>query len=456
MPLDGKDMKKIISILMGVCLLAGVAYAASITVTLNAGDQAVVTCNGGTIVETPGPSQVVDVCVPFTATPTRSATPTATPIASLTPTPTPAVAPTAFFSIGLGFSDVSPHDLIRTADDRLYAIGNQLYASNFVVYWTTAPGLPTRFTNSVIVNEASTPLSVDAVYDGKTTIHMLALLNNGQVRDETFGTSSNTVTASRTIATNGGIVSGNYSGSEGVVGAYDLSGSLHTVYWSSGNHIIFDGSTQLDSAGNAQHPAIAVSPTDGSITVAWVQTDKTVRVRTFAGGAWGAIQQVSTAPAYVSLDAGISIDQGPSLLIDASGHRHLTYIENWRISAPYDYGRVHYVTNAGGSWVDTDIGSYSHDPALALTSTGQLYIIGHGYNLNAAPCASNNDICLWTKSGGSWSESMFAQHTGSQSFDSSPSVKWSAVGWNRPNAVEFVFFDSGSATPVLYYGRIGQ
>src|SRR5258708_9577120 len=213
-------MKKIISILVGVCLLAGVAYAASITVTLNAGDQAVVTCHGGTIVETPEPSQVVDVCVPFTATPTRTASPTATPIASLTPTP--AVAPTAFFSIGSGFSDVSPHDLIRTADDRIYAIGNQLFGSNFVVYWTTAPGLPTRFTSSVMVNEASTPLSLDAVYDGKTTIHVLALLNNGQVRDETFGSSSNTVTASRTIATNGGARRGEFRGAGGVGRPYVL------------------------------------------------------------------------------------------------------------------------------------------------------------------------------------------------------------------------------------------
>jgi hypothetical protein len=452
-------MKKVISILTGMLLVAGVAYAMSVTVTLNAGDRAAVTCNGGNIFATPGPSQLVAVCVAFTATHTRSVTTTPTAPATRTPTATntPAVAPTTFFAIGPGFADVSPHALVRTADDRLYALGNQFNASHFVVYWTAAPGLATAFTGSLTISEASMPLSLDAVYDGKTTIHLLALLNNGQVRDETFSTLSNTLTAGRTIATNGGMVSGYYAGTEGIAGAYDLSGALHTVYWSSGNHIVFDGSTQLDSAGNAQHPAVAVSPLDGSISVAWVQTDKTVWVRTFSGGTWGPAVQVSTAPVYTSTNSGISIDQGPSLLIDAAGKRHLTYIEDWRISAPYDYGRVHYVTNASGSWVDSYIGAYSHDPALALTGTGQLYLLGHGYALNAAPCTSNADLCEWTQgAGGTWTAQIFAQHTGSQSFDSSPSVKWSAVGWNRPSAVEFVFFDSGSASPVMYYGRIGQ
>src|SRR5206468_12832768 len=49
--------------------------------------------------------------------------------------------------------------------------------------------------------------------------------------------------------------------------------------------------------------------------------------------------QVSTAPAFTAASAGISIDQGPSLLIDAAGKRHLAYIEDWRVSAPYDHGR---------------------------------------------------------------------------------------------------------------------
>jgi hypothetical protein len=166
---------------------------------------------------------------------------------------------------------------------------------------------------------------------------------------------------------------------------------------------------------------------------------------------------VNAAPVYTSTYSGISIDQGPSLLIDTAGKRHVAYIEDWRISAPYDRGRVHYVTNASGSWVDSYIGAYSHDPALALTGTGQLYILGHGYTLNAAPCTSNANLCVWTQgAAGTWTAQIFALHTGSQSFDSSPSVKWSAVGWNRSSAVEFVFFDSGPASPVMYYGRIGQ
>jgi hypothetical protein len=40
------------------------------------------------------------------------------------------------------------------------------------------------------------------------------------------------------------------------------------------------------------------------------------------------------------------------------------------------------------------------------------------------------------------------------SFDSSPSVRWSVVGFNRPNTIEFVFFKTPYDIPTLYYGRL--
>jgi hypothetical protein len=45
----------------------------------------------------------------------------------------------------------------------------------------------------------------------------------------------------------------------------------------------------------------------------------------------------------------------------------------------------------------------------------------------------------------------------SNSFDASVSVKWSVVGWNRPETVEFLFFaalNSNYQSTTLYYGRI--
>jgi hypothetical protein len=53
---------------------------------------------------------------------------------------------------------------------------------------------------------------------------------------------------------------------------------------------------------------------------------------------------------------------------------------------------------------------------------------------------------------------LLAGHPGaSDSFDSSPSVKWGVVGWNRPETVEFLFFsvvNGDYGNPTLYYARL--
>ena len=396
---------------------------------------------------TPTPADTPTPTLPPTATPTASDTPTPTPtVPSPTTTPSPTPAATAFFSLFAGLSDVSPHQIVRTNADRLYVFTPQVYSTVIRAYW--ADGLPVsaaNFSGPAQVAEADYVVTVDAVYDGSTTIYVLALTRNGTVRRYAFDTTTNSFGAGQTLATNAATVTGDYAGSEGVVGAY-AGGALHVVYWSNANHIIYyNTSTQLDSGSSAQHPAIAVAP-NGSLTVAWIQTDKSVRVRTLSGGVWGAVEQVNTANAYTSTSGGISIDQGPSLLIDSAGVRHLTYIEDWRAAAPYDYGRVHYVTNGSGAWIDQYVGVYSHNPALALSSAGQLRLIAHGYALNAT-CTDNADMCYMVRSGSTWSAfQLFAANPAGASFDSSPSG-------NLPGGpIEFLFLDE--IARVLYYGRM--
>jgi len=47
------------------------------------------------------------------------------------------------FGVNTGGSDVIPHQLIRTSDDRLYFFGYAGNASNALkVYWTPSAGLP--------------------------------------------------------------------------------------------------------------------------------------------------------------------------------------------------------------------------------------------------------------------------------------------------------------------------
>jgi hypothetical protein len=388
---------------------------------------------------------------------------------------------TTTFSIGPGWADVIPHQIIRTAEDRLYFFGSKGDSSPVLItYWTAASGMPDSgadFSGSLQINNGANILSTTTVYDGSHIIHVLTNGLDGKIIDRPFDTSSNEYKAAMILATGGATVSGAYVGTSGVTGMMDKSSVLHLAYWSNGNHIVYlaysydvsqdaltkiDGPTQLDTRGSANHPSLAVSPLDGSITVAWVsQAGSPARIltRTKMSGIWGSIATASSAPVWTSANSGVNIDQGPSLVIGLDGVKHLSYIEDWRVTAPNDYGRIHYVTDTGSGWVDQYIGSYSHDPALAITSVGQIYILGHGYPLNTT-CTSLEDLCVYTRnSNGSWAApQVLLTHQGTQSFDSSVSVKWSVIGFNRPDIIEFTFAEVGAGydKPVIYYGRIGS
>jgi hypothetical protein len=159
----------------------------------------------------------------------------------------------------------------------------------------------------------------------------------------------------------------------------------------------------------------------------------------------------------VSRSAGLNIDQGPGLLIDDAGVRHLTYIEDYDETG--EYGRLHHVQGSGSRWLDTQLpASYTHDPALAIRSDGSLFILGHGHPRTTG-CQRSTDLCIWPRpEAGDWSgATVLAQGSDDQGFDASPSVKWSTVGFNRPDLIEFVIFSpiSGNYNRTqLFYGRL--
>jgi hypothetical protein len=423
----------------------------------------------------------------ITRTPTRTPTITATP--SRTPTPVAGVSPTptsasgaVVFSIGTGGTDSTQHQIVRASNDRVYAFVNQQSSNVIRAYRTVNAGLPTSaadFTGPVEVTETSNPISVDAVYDGGTIIHVLVNLQNGQIKDYPFDTSTNTFRSPITLATDGGTFpSSPYVGTTGITGMVDTSGNLHLVYWTGTNHIqhrayTYNSAlntltpavafTQVDSAGSSNHPTIAISPVDNSVTVAWVsEATNPVRILTrtrASNGVWGSIEIASTSPVWHSTSAGLNIDQSPSLIIDPTGVKHLVYIQDFDGTVG-DYGRIHYVTNNGTGWVDQTVNALTHDPALAINTLGEVYIIGHGHPFNSTwgvvTCLSMDDMCTIRKnSNGTWaSPSLLIASSGSAAFDASPSVKWSLVGFNRPEAIEFLFFSTPYDAPVLYYARL--
>jgi hypothetical protein len=379
------------------------------------------------------------------------------------------------FTIGTGYADVIPRQIVRTADDRVYVFAGMVqYTTDIVAYWTQTPGLPEdgAFTGEAVTSVDSDPFSVDAVYDAGTLVHLLVNTRGGKLYDIPFDVTSNSYQSPITLATDMASLEGDYLGTSGVSGLFDRDHMLHIVYWSSGNHITYVSvtydqptntitqvttPTQLDTEGSANHPVLAISPLDGTVTVAWVSEATSparilTRTRDSAGN-WDAEAVISTAPVWISTSGGLNIDQGPSLIIGTDGTRHLAYIQDFDDSG--DYGVVHYVSKArGGDWVDETLNTRSHDPAVALTDTDAVYILGHG------PHEDNQNTNMYyskRQPDGSWTPIQLVATSDQMDYDSSPSVKWGVIGFNRPEVIEFVFFatDEGNYNnPRVVYGRL--
>ncbi|MCL4366623.1 PQQ-binding-like beta-propeller repeat protein [Patescibacteria group bacterium] len=410
-------------------------------------------------------------------------TPTPTVVAP-TPTPTSSPVSNAEFVVGSGFADVVPRQILRADNGKLYIFVGQADTLNTIkVYSTTGAAFPSSSADftSTSLSLGTTLISVDAAYNGGNIIHVLVNTQNGQVLDYPFDISNNTFKATKTLATDATQVSSQL-GTSGLSGMFDQNGTLQVAYWSTGNRITYrafsynsstDNLTQTagptfidDGSRIARHPVLAVSPADNSVTVAWVSPNSSaslvagnIYARTkSATGTWGSVSQVNSAQVWTSLSNGVDIDQGPALVITSSGTKYLAYIEYY--DATGDYGHVHFVTDSGSGWSDQAVPAYSHDPNVAINSSSSIYLIGHGHPQNSS-CTSMDDMCIKKRnSDGSWASSqVFASHSATVSFDASPSVKWSAVGFNQPGVIEFIFFaaNNGSLTNTsIYYGRIGS
>lgn len=432
--------------------------------------------------------------VPSTRTPTPTAVgsaPTATSVGS-SPTATARPSGLVSFPLGPGHADASTHQLIRTADDHAYLFAGKMTTNLIRVYRQTTTNLPASAAEFSQDASATVPsgsvISVDAAYDGKSLVYVVANTSTGGIYVLPYDTQTHGFRSTLTVATDGGQIKGDtlYAGTEGLATAVDLAGTLHIAYWTNGFRIrhcaVTYTNNQLSActpftvdAGGAQasHPAVAVSPSDGSLTVAW-QSDPTsnpglnsrvLARRRASNGTWGATETVSTVPPYYGRASNgneVNVDNGPSLVITSNGARHLVF--NQHFDSTGDYGRVIYVTDGGSGWTTTSLNWYSHASALAVGSNGQLAIIGHGGapSTNAvAACKNNRNMCYALKpAGGSWGQAqLLAQYTQDLSYDGSPSTKWSAVGFNRPDVIEFAFFSirdstNGYYNPTLIYGRL--
>lgn len=401
---------------------------------------------------------------PATFTPSPTWTVTQTPKATRTPTSVPPDGTgVTTIEIGAGFSDVSPHQLVRTSANVLYAIVPDCASypdcpnSRLRAYRADAPGKPTAFTEQDQAHAPSGGIGANAIaIDGEDVIHVLWVDRAGRAGYATFDTLSNRWSALITLAETGWTSFG--QGDEGAALALDADGTPHALW----NGIGADGKLHIwyaarsagawsdplqvddvDLAENhkAWHPTIAFTP-DGQLLLAWIDgtfnytPDGVVRVRVrAASGVWGA----STALADSAMTA---IDNGPSLLVTPDGVRHVTFLNtNNQIRYWYDLG-------SGWQGDRQPPTQQTHNPALGPDGAGGVYIYGHGTPRGGLAGHGDNLYRMQRPAGGDWGAwTLYV----SGAFDSSVSTRWSQFFHGSPATLDILFW-ADPYPNVLYLG----
>jgi hypothetical protein len=363
--------------------------------------------------------------------------------------PTIAAASSHNILVGPGFTDVSPHQIVRTAADRLYAVVPTCDAypacpnNTLRVFKANQAGTPTSFTEQDVAHRPPAGVGSSAIaLDGANNIHIVWNDRNGALNYRTFATATDRWSATTTIAATNWTNFG--QGDEGVALALDAAGIPHVAFtaiaanirrvayvdkiggsWST--PMLVDDAPFGTNQG-ALHPTLAFYP-NGNLLLAWLvgsfnyTPDGAIffRTRDHLSASWG------TRTTIVGDTLMTTIDNGPSLLITADGTAHVAFLNagmaaNGNGSAG---NYIHYYFNGGGGWVANHPGGgmqISHDPSLGPGMNGSVRIYSHGWQ--GGPIDGHgNDLYYFEGSGraapwGAWT--LFV--TGS--YDSSVTTRW--------------------------------
>jgi len=411
---------------------------------------------------------------PVTPSGPGASAPSVAPSAKGSGSSVPAAA-SATIAIGPGYSDVGPHQLVRTSANVLYAIAptcSQYPAcpgGTLPAYMATNPGTPSGFVQ-VDAADAPQPQSAnDAIGSSAIAIDSNDLIwvawtqrvNNGSAFITTFNTHSNTWgTPAQLEITNFQFGQGD----EGIALALDASGTPHVVWDftdSTGvTHLHyahglsgggFTTPLQVDDYPLAAmhgviHPAVAFAP-DGSFVAAWLDgfgpylPNGTIHVRTRdPAGNWGSSSEIPDV-------AMTTIDNGPSILITGDGVRHVAFV-NGSDTIRYWYGPD------GINWHGDQqpATQQSHDPSLGPDGAGGIYIYGHG---TPEPNIYGTGVNLYRfhKSAGATSWSPFTLWV-SGTYDCSVSTRWAQFFQSFPATTDALYWNpNGGMASALFVGE---
>ena len=354
--------------------------------------------------------------------------------------------------VGAGYTDVSPHQLVRTSGNVLYVSGPT--CGNFPLcpgntlkmFRATGPGRPAAFQ---ALDETHEPPGVGSnalAIDGSDRIHVLwnQRDSGGTVRYAIFNTTTDTWGTPETVEVAGWTTFG--QGDEGVALALDATGAPHAAW----NVQAADGSlqihyairgpsgwgtiTQIDDVRvhSSRHPTMAFG-INGDLRVMWIDgsteynPDGIIRSRTrSACGQWSASVSIPDS-------AMTAIDNGPSLLVTPDGVYHTTFCNN--------VNDIRYWYDAGNGWQggEQPAAVVTHDPSLGPDGAGGVYIYGHGPPQQGL--SGHGDDLYYMHKG--FGETSFGAWTRFElgRWDSSVSVRWSQYFHAFPDTLDIVYWN---------------
>jgi hypothetical protein len=372
-------------------------------------------------------------------------------------------------SVGAGYTDVSPKQVVRTSEaggGRLYVFAANCEAypcdqtsQTLRAYRANVVGLPVSFTRPDAAHEPGGIAGWAVAIDGSDVVHVVwsERTSNGattaSIKYRKYFTATDLWdTTTETIAATG--TDGIGQGVQDVAVALDVNGIPHVVYLKGMgtarrmyyNHRIggtWASETSVDNTvtytGNqrAWHPNLVFDTNNGRVFT-WERgsfngdTDGTIFVRTRSdAGSWGSAVDLSTGNG----GARVIIDQSTSMVVSSDNRYHLVFITT------NDYWRYCYSDNLGVNWTFNNPGggSYvSHNPSLGYNGS-TLRIFGHGVPV-APPDGYAGNVYAFSGNGGAgaWSSATLLA-TGQ--YDASVNTRWAQYFHSYPATTDIAYWD---------------
>ena len=384
-------------------------------------------------------------------------------------------------SVGSGYTDVSPLQIVRTRGNRLYTVAPTCDSypgtgttATIRVHKANTTGVPGGFTRMDSSNEPTAVNGNAVALDSDDNIRIVwaarsATANTAYLRYAVFNTGTDTWGAVTTIASDLAYTDIG-QGDQSVAVAVDAFDVVHVVYLGTAgtgtltNRRVYyrnnsggswSSATQIDSGvtytGNqkAWAPAIAFDGA-GRILVTWMRGDfndsntGTIYSRVYSGGSWGSTVQVSAGGDSVLC----SIDQSTRALVTPDGTYHLTYVL-YSATNSQKYIRYRYSTDNGATWAGNNpTNQATHNPTVGWTGT-KVRILAHG-----TPDNTNNhgeNLYYFEGDGGAAAWGTWTQFVTGANYDSSINVRWSQYNHHFPHTFDVAYWNDNYPN-VLYAG----